>query len=368
MKLSNKILLKLSMVLIMFSLPLLVVGCGQKPATTPSDKTGQKTSADGPAQADRSNWPKAMTVGSSPVGGNYYVLATSIGEKASKALGISVTPEATTGSSQNISLIQQGEMEMSFGTSHSLYEAVHGIGEFEKLGKAKISLLWNAYPVPFLTVVRSESGIKTYGDLKGKKYMADLTGSPTSKLLATELLGQHGLTRKDVNVLPFSAKEEGITGMTEKTIDAFVLGSAMKPTGAFLQIQDAVDAYYLPLGEQEAKNIITKFPFFVETIIPANNYENQKEPLRALSWNTVFLSSADLPEDLVYEFMKSVWDNIDALGTMSPIFKSWTLENAVKDPISPFHPGAIKYYKEKGVWTPELEQKQQELKKELGWK
>ncbi len=358
LKLKNKFRLKLNILICIVLLLFLVAGCGQNSATGPSDKAGQN---------GRSNWPRALTIGSSPIGGNYYVLATALGEKASKAMNITVTPEATTGSSQNISLIQQGEMELSFGTSHSLYEAVHGVGEFEKIGKAQITLLWNAYPVPFLTVTRSESGIKTYSDLKSKKYMADLTGSPTSKLLVTELLGQHGLTRKDVNVLPFSAKEEGITGMTEKTIDAFVLGSASKPTGAFLQIQDAIDAHYLPLGEKEAKNIIKKYPFFSETIIPANNYENQKEPLRALAWNTVFLAGKDLPEDLVYEFMKSTWDNMDSLVAMSPIFKEWSLQNAVKDPVAPFHPGAIKYYKEKGVWTAELEEKQQELKKELGW-
>ena len=290
LQLNKKILLQLNILICIVLLPFLVSGCAQKSATSPSDKAGQE---------DHYKWPKTINIGSSPVGGNYYILATALGEKASKALGITVTPEATTGSSQNISLIQKGEMELSFGTSHSLYEAVRGIGEFEKLGKAEITLLWNAYPVPFLTVTRSESGIKTYSDLKGKKYMADLTGSPTSKLLVTALLEQHGLTRKEVTVLPFSAAAEGITGMTEKTIDALVLGSASKPTSAFLQIQDAVDAHYLPLGEQEAKNVSKKYPFFSETIIPPNNYENQKDPLRALACNTVFLSAKDMPDDLV---------------------------------------------------------------------
>jgi hypothetical protein len=222
----------------------------------------------------------------------------------------------------------------------------------------KIRLLSSA-GAPSLAInvicTRPDTGIKTIAGLRGKKVSAEQPSIPNFAVVMDALLKHNGMTRNDVVWLKSSASQESVDGLIEKRLDA-----AIKILGAkTMEIQEAVGIYYIPLnpGEQDA---VCKAIAMQAYTVPKGVFGVEVDtPTVAEVFGII--TRLGMNDITAYTATKALYEHIDDFHKVNALCKGFKLENAMNQMLLPMHPGAIRYYKEKGVWTAAHEAKQQTL-------
>jgi TRAP transporter TAXI family solute receptor len=261
----------------------------------------------------------------------------------SKIPGMNVTAQSTGASAENVRLINKKEVELALVQSDTIDFAYNAKEAFkERLTKmAAIAVL---YPEVIQIVVKGDSKINNFTDLKGLKIGVGAPGSGTEANFR-QLLDIYGMKKEDVKpqYLSFSESAEQFK---DKHIDAFIVTAGI-PNAAIMDVAVMQSIRILSIPDQKASQLTKKYPFLSRVVIPANTYKNQSSEVKTVAVAAVLIVSSELKEDVVYKLTKALFDNQPELAAAHAKGKELNLKTAVKGVSIPFHPGAVKYYKEK---------------------
>ena len=258
---------------------------------------------------------------------------------------VNVTAQATGASVENIRLVDKKEAELALVQSDTIDFAYNGKEAFkEKL--TQMSAIAVLYPEVIQIVARGDGNIRTFADLKGLKVGVGAPGSGTEANFR-QLLDVYGMTKDDVKgqYLSFSESAEQFK---DRHIDAFFVVAGV-PNAAIMDVAVMQSIRIVSIPDDKVAQLTKKYPFLSPATIPVNTYKNQSAEVKTIAVNAVLIASTSLKEDLVYKMTKALFDNQAELAAGHAKGKELSLKVAVSGVSIPFHPGAVKYYKEKGA-------------------
>jgi hypothetical protein len=262
----------------------------------------------------------------------------------SKIPGMNVTAQATGASAENVRLVNKKEAELAIVQSDTVDFAFNAKETFkEKL--TKLSAIAVLYPEIIQIVTREESPIKSFADLKGKKVGVGAPGSGTEANFR-QLLDIYGMKKEDVKAQYLSFAESA-EQFKDKHIDAFIVVAGI-PNAAIMDIGAMHKIKILSLPDDMTGKLTQKYPFLASIKIPANTYKNITAEVKTVAVMAVLIINPEIKDDIAYSLTKALFENQAELATAHAKGKELNLRTAVKGVSIPFHPGAVKYYKEKG--------------------
>ena len=294
---------------------------------------------------------KFVTIGTGGVTGVYYAAGGAICRLMNKDRarhGIRCSVESTGGSVFNINALRGGELDFGVAQSDWQYHAVNGSKVFAKDGKfADLRAVFSVHPEPFTLLARKEAGITKFEDLKGKRFNVGNPGSGT-RASAEELISAMGWKMSDFALAAELKADEHGAALCDNKIDAFFYGVG-HPSANIQDPTTTCGAKLVPLTGPTIDKLITGAPYYALAEIPGGLYAGNPNATRTYGVLASFVSSAKVPEATVYELVKAVFENFDEFKKLHPAFANLDPKKMVKDGLSaPLHPGAMKYYKEKG--------------------
>jgi TRAP transporter TAXI family solute receptor len=309
--------------------------------------------------------PQFFRIGTGGTAGTYYPIGGLISNAISNppgsrpceeggscgAPGLIATALASNGSVANVNGIAGGTLESGFAQSDVVTWAQTGTGIWEgQPAVEKLRMIANLYPESIHLVASAGSGITGVADLAGKTVSLDEPGSGTL-VDARIILEAYGLTEDDVDAA-FLKPDQAAERMRDGAMDAFFFVGGF-PSGAIAELASQHDITLVPIEGEAAAGIVEQYPFFAEHVIPGGTYEGLAEDATTLSVGAQWVTSADQPEELIYEITKALWnDNTRALlDNGHAKGKSITAETALDGVGIPLHPGAERYYREAGLLT-----------------
>ncbi|MBP1695391.1 MAG: C4-dicarboxylate transporter substrate-binding protein [Deltaproteobacteria bacterium] len=312
--------------------------------------------------------PKSVTLIAGRVGSSNYAFATGVTSLITKTTGIKAVPEGGT-YGKNLILLHRKEAEFIFCNSDLAYNGARGLEEFKGYGNMNARLLFSgSTSSPMVFVTRRDANIKSVTDLKGKKVMCFNPGNSAFHKGADVLFEAVGMKRADVQALSFSGRDDGDMAIKEGRIAAYIHNQIVTSVIPFMQeLNMQVPIRLVSAPEKNLDTVLTKCPSFRKDILPAKVYGEMTDnkDLAGVGFLEIVLCQKELPDELVYRVMKAIFDNLPELYSYTPMAKIWT-QSPLISPVLPYHPGAIKYYKEKKLWTETQENKQKQLLSEAG--
>jgi len=263
----------------------------------------------------------------------------------SKIKDMNVTAQTSGASGENIRLINKKEVELALVQSDTLDFAYNGKEAFKEPLKG-MSVIATLYPEIVQVVVRADSPIKTFADLKGKKVGVGAPGSGT-EINFRQLMDIYGMKKEDVNG-QYLSYSESAEAFKDKHIDAFIATAGI-PNAAIMDVSTQNDIRILPISADISAKLIKKHPFFAAVTVPANTYKGLTADVPTVAVNAVLIVGNQLKPEMVYNLTKTLFDNLADLASAHAKGKEVSLQYAVQGVSIPFHPGAVKYFKEKGL-------------------
>ncbi len=291
-----------------------------------------------------------ITIGTGGQTGVYFVVGQSICRlvnRDSAETGLKCTAPSTGGSIANINAIQAGDMDMGVAQSDWQYHAYNGTSEYEGNKFDKERAVFSVHSEPFTIVARDDSGIATFDDMKGKRVNVGNPGSGSQATMDV-VLEAKGWTSADFSLASELKPAEQAAALGDNKVDAITY-TVGHPNGSIQEAVSTTSAHLVSVDGPEIKKLIEENPYYAEAIIPGGMYEGTDEDVTTFGVKATFVTSADVPEDVIYEVVKAVFDNFDRFKKLHPAFANLKEEEMIKDGLSaPLHPGAEKYYKERG--------------------
>jgi len=291
-----------------------------------------------------------ITIGTGGQTGVYFVVGQSICRlvnRDSANNGLKCTAPSTGGSIANINAIKAGDMDMGVAQSDWQYHAYNGTSKFEGNKFDKERAVFSVHGEPFTVIARADAGIASFDDLKGKRVNV---GNPGSGQLATMevVLDAKGWSMADFALASELKPAEQAAALGDNKVDAIIY-TVGHPNGSIQEAVSTVDAVIVPVEGPAIDKLIADNPFYARATVPGGMYKGTDADVTTFGVKATFVTSADVADDVVYEVVKAVFDNFDRFKQLHPAFANLKEEEMIKDGLSaPLHPGAIKYYKERG--------------------
>jgi uncharacterized protein len=278
--------------------------------------------------------------------GVYYPLGVAIGKIFSdKIPNVKTQVQATKASVENLILLQQGRGEIAFTLGDSLKAAWEGdeeAGFKKKLDKLRT--IGAIYPNYIQIVATAESGVKTLADLKGKSLSVGAPKSGT-ELNSRAILSAAGMSYKDMGKVEYLPFAESVDLMKNRQLAA-TLQSAGLGVASLKDLSTSTDINVVAVPKEVVERI---GPPFVPVVIPAGTYTGQDKDVPTAAVVNYLVTSADVYDDIAYQMTKLIFDSLPDLANAHIAGKEIKLETAANGSPVPLHPGAIRYYKEKGL-------------------
>jgi TRAP transporter TAXI family solute receptor len=290
-----------------------------------------------------------ISIGSAPPGGAFFIVGGALAEVLDQYGPWSVTSEATKGSLESIRRLESGELEIALANSSITYFAVRGEAGWERAYPMR-SLVTMA-PNVLIFVTPRDSGIETIPDLAGKRIVAGPAGAGW-EFFIRPMLAAHGLSYDDFR--PLNNTQAGAVDMlADGSADAAFLGGAV-PTASIVQATTSQDILLVPFDEEAKAELIEAYPFYFHVPIPAGTYRGQDEEFPGLNFGSMHvIVHEDMDDELAYQITRTIYENRERVTEKHPAGAFINAENATSDNGTPFHPGAIRYYREIGLWPSE---------------
>ena len=291
-----------------------------------------------------------ISIGTGGVTGVYYPTGGAICRlvnKMRKETGIRCSAESTGGSIYNINTLRAGELEFGVAQSDWQYHAYRGTSKFEKSGAFEgLRAVFSVHPEPVTIIARDDSGISNITDLKGKRVNIGNVGSGTRG--TWEVIEEAmGWERSDLMLASELKSAETGQAVCDNKIDSYfwLVGH---PSALTQESLATCAAHLVHAVAPEIDKLVAERPYYRVANIPAGMYNNQ-EDIKTFGVGATFVSSADVPDEVVYTVVKAVFDNFDQFKKLHPAFGNLKEAEMITDSLSaPLHPGAQKYYQERG--------------------
>lgn len=295
-------------------------------------------------EADRSDWPQTVVVGTASPGGTHAIYGQGVANIIANDVGVTASTQQTQGPTQNLVLVHGDRVDIGLTTMGPAYEAWTGIGDLDPGTEyTDLRALFPMYVTPFQAVALERSGIASVADLDGRTVGTGPRGG-TGGTYWERWFEELGL---DVNVQNGPLGDQ-ISQLSDGRLDA-VATAAGVPTAAISEVETTTDVVIFSLSEEQIAQMLPNLPYAEEMEIPAGVYSSLEEPLKTLGmWNVAFTDD-DMPESLAYEIVKAIFENHDDLVATHSSAVETTLENVPKSGFMPYHPGAVRYYREHGI-------------------
>ncbi|MDR3171502.1 MAG: TAXI family TRAP transporter solute-binding subunit [Treponema sp.] len=286
-----------------------------------------------------------IRLGTGGTSGTYYTYGEAMGHIIQSTLNLPVTVLSTGASRANIELVQGEQAEFALVQNDVMTYAYNGTNLFSTDGAFKnFSAVAALYPEACQVVATPDLG--DIGDLRGKRVSLGDQGSGT-EFNAQQILESFGLSIADIKpqYLGFSAS---VDALKAGQIDAFFC-TAGAPTPAILDLASSTQVKLLPVGDAHARLLISAYPFYTQYTIPAGTYPGINEDVPMVAVVATLIVGNKVGESAVYQLIKTLFENQPELARAHGKGRDLTLKNAVEGIPVPFHPGAVKYFKEKGA-------------------
>lgn len=229
------------------------------------------------------------------------------------------------------------------------FHAYNGTSKFEEVGANKdLRAVFSIHPEPFTVVARADSGIKNFDDIKGKRVNIGNPGSGQRGTMEV-LMGAMGWTVDDFALTSELKASEQASALCDNKIDVMIY-TVGHPSGAIKEATTSCDSQLVNVTGAAVDKLIADNSYYRTATIPAGMYRGNDADTTTFGVGATFVSSTAVPEKVVYEVVKAVFENFDTFRKLHPAFANLKKEQMIKDGLSaPLHPGAAKYYKEAGL-------------------
>ncbi len=297
-----------------------------------------------PLVANAQNTSLKMMTG--PMGGSWYPLGGAIADALQKAipgLTVSVMPG---GGVANVEGVEYDKCEIGFSNSSSAVDGIKGLPPFKKKTE-KVMELAALYPQYFQMVVVDSSPVKSIADLKGKVVTTTPRGH-TGTILTEQILGVYGLSFKDLSKVHFVGYSDSVSLMKDGHADLYTPGTTI-PASSIIDLAADRKIRLLSLPDDKIAALQKINAGYIKRIIPKGTYPGVDYDVQTVGYFTHLVVSSKLPEDMVYKIAKTLVENLPRFGDVVKDMKDVTKQDLALDLGVPFHPGALKYYKEIGM-------------------
>ena len=286
---------------------------------------------------------KFINIGTGGTAGTYYPIGGAMAEILNKDIkGVNASAQSTGASVANINMLKDGSVDLAIVQNDITYYAVNGTEMFADKKVDTLKGIATLYPETCQFVTLEESGIKSIADLKGKRVAVGAAGSG-AEANARQILEAYGITYNDIDAqyLSFS---EGASALKDGNVDAAFL-TAGYPTASVQDIASQNPVALLPIDDDKAEALISKYPFYTKTTIPAGTYGFANET-KTVSVMAMLVANDKVDDVLGYDIAKALFNNLDRLQASHSVGKLITKEGALKGMPIPMNVGAEKYFKE----------------------
>lgn len=263
-----------------------------------------------------------------------------------KIANMNVTAQSTGASKENIRLVGSKEAELAIVQNDVMDYAYSATELFEGEKVENIRTVAVLYPEIIQIVVSPDSGINSIADMKGKRISVGDAGSGV-EANAKQILEAYGLSFDDIKASHLSFSESA-TAYKDKQLDGFFVTAGL-PNAAIQEITALSSLKILSVEDEIADKLISKYPFYTKFAISKDSYKGMDADANTLAVMATLIAGKEVKEDVVYDLTKALFENQSELGEAHAKGKELSLEGAVEGVSVPFHPGAEKYYKEKGI-------------------
>jgi TRAP transporter TAXI family solute receptor len=294
---------------------------------------------------------KFVTIGTGGVTGVYYAAGGAICRllnKDRKTHGIRCSVESTGGSAFNVNTIKAGELDFGMAQSDVHFNSLKGLAGFKDAGPyADLRAVFSIHPEPFTVLARKEANITKFEDFKGKRFNVGNPGSGTRSSME-ELLGSMGWKMSDFSLASELKADEHGPALCDNKIDGFYYAVG-HPSANIQDPTTTCGAKLVSLAGPAVSKLLSEKPYYAAATIPGGMYAGNAQPTETYGVLATVVTSAKIPDDTVYALVKATFDNFDEFKKLHPALANLDPAKMVKDGLSaPLHPGAAKYYKEKG--------------------
>jgi uncharacterized protein len=290
-----------------------------------------------------------ISIGTAPPGGVFFTVGGALADVLNNHAGDRnwrVTAESTGGSMENIRRLETGDIQFAMSNASITYFAVRGEAGWEKAYPARSVM--TLFPNVAMFIARKDSGIRSIADLRGKRVAVGPEGAGFEYFVGL-ITEAHGLTFDDFEDV-YAGQQQCVDLLGDGSIAAAFLGGGV-PTASITTAAASMDIIMIPFGEDEKRQLIETYPFFEPATIPAGTYRGQEEDFEGLNVGSAHLiTSASVPEDLVYDATRILYENRAEVAEKHAAGRAINAVNVVKNPGTEFHPGAVRYFTEIGIW------------------
>ena len=291
---------------------------------------------------------KFVTIGTGGVTGVYYAAGGAICRLMNKErakTGLRCSVESTGASVFNVNALRSGEIEFGVAQSDVMFSAVKGIDQFKGAAYPELRAVFSLHPEP--NTVLGRPNITKFEDFKGKRFNVGNPGSGT-RVSSELLIGAMGWKLSDFSLASELKADEHGPALCDNKIDGFLF-TVGHPSANIQDPTTSCGAKLIALSGPAVDKLIAERPYYAKATIPGGMYANNPQPTETFGVLATIVTSAKVSDDAVYALVKAVFDNFDEFKKLHPALANLDPKNMVKDGLSaPLHPGALKFYKEKG--------------------
>ena len=320
---------------------LISMSCGGAPGTPEGEREAGAATAP--------TLPRFLSLGTAPPGGAFYVvggaLATTL-EQDPVGAGWQVTAEGTKGSQENIRRLAAGELDFALSNAAITFFAVRGAAGWDRA--YDVRSVMTLAPNVALFITERGSGVETIRDLEGRRVVLGPAGAGFEYFLRP-IVEAHGIRLESIDGL-HATQAGAVDLLSDGSAAAAFLGGAV-PTASIVQAAAGRDVYYVPYDQEARQALIEEYPFFRPATLPAGTYRGLDQDFAGLDVGSMHLiCAAGADDELVYLVTRALYEGRDRVIERHPAGHAIRAENVVRDTGTPFHPGAIRFYREIGIW------------------
>jgi hypothetical protein len=301
----------------------------------------------GHESAEASGRRVRLIIGTGGVAGSYYPTGGALARVWTKYIdNVSVSAQSTGASIENTRLLEDGEIELGLTQTDLAEYAINAQHMFRTPSK-HLTTIASLFAEHIMIFVDRDSDIKSVADLKGKRVSVGSQGSG-GLVNSQQIFSLWGITFDDIRPL-YLTNVDAVDRMKDGLLDAIFVTTA-SPNAAFQDLAISRNVRLLGFSDDDLARIRQEFPFFKDIVIPAGTYQGQEQDIKTVAVRAVLAVRDDLDEEIVYNLTKVLWENKKELSDMMVKLSEMDPEDPVQGITIGVHPGAVRYYKEKGVW------------------
>lgn len=307
----------------------------------------------------------SLSLGTHPLGSLFAVVGAGVATVLTNHTDINVRAVPTDGPSTWMPMLVSGEMDLGVANAFDSYMGWLGEDVYSLISGGRgfpVRVVVVGSPLPNGLLVRADSDIRSGKDVAGKRVVTQYSGSGALTSLAQGFLANYGYTPADVRGVTVPGITDGVQALIEGRADAAVAALSI-PLARELDAVHGARFVGIDPSPEAVERFREHFPVvYALEVAPGPNTVGIEEPTHYAAYDSYLVARESLSEDVVYELTKAIWNHYEELGEIHPDLRNWNPSRfATELTTVPYHPGAVRFFKEQGVWTDAMQARQDEL-------